>query len=68
MKSQIFNLNKIFYTNLFLGGKPVTVQMAGGGQKTLTLVQAPQNIQTTKVQQTASLTGNFIRFAKLQQT
>ena len=23
------------------GGKPVTVQMAGGGQKTLTLVQAP---------------------------
>ena len=43
----------IFY---FLGGKPVTVQMAGGGQKTLTLVQAPQNIQTTRVQQTASLT------------
>jgi hypothetical protein len=39
--------------------------MAGGGQKTLTLVQAPQNIHTTKVQQTASLTGNFIRFAKL---
>ena len=30
--------------------------MAGGGQKTLTLVQAPQNIQTTRVQQTASLT------------
>ena len=55
----------IFY---FLGGKPVTVQMAGGGQKTLTLVQAPQNIQTTKVQQTASLTGNFIRFAKLLET
>ena len=55
----------IFY---FLGGKPVTAQMAGGGQKTLTLVQAPQNIQTTKVQQTASLTGNFIRFAKLLQT
>ena len=24
------------------GGKPVTVQMAGGGQKTLTLVQAPK--------------------------
>merc|ERR1719189_3327318 len=41
---------------LMSGGKPVTVQMAGGGQKTLTLVQAPQNIQTTKVQQTASLT------------
>ena len=50
---------------LMSGGKPVTVQMAGGGQKTLTLVQAPQNIHTTKVQQTASLTGNFIRFAKL---
>ena len=41
---------------LMSGGKPVTVQ---------TLVQAPQNIHTTKVQQTASLTGNFIRFAKL---
>ena len=26
---------------LMSGGKPVTVQMAGGGQKTLTLVQAP---------------------------
>ena len=32
---------------LMSGGKPVTVQ---------TLVQAPQNIQTTRVQQTASLT------------
>ena len=27
------------------GGKPVTVQMAGGGQKTLTLVQAPPKIE-----------------------
>ena len=36
---------------LMSGGKPVTVQMAGGGQKTLTLVQAPQNM-TTKVEQT----------------
>ena len=41
---------------LMSGGKPVTVQMAGGDQKTLTLVQAPQNIQITRVQQTASLT------------
>ena len=62
------NKTKYFTIIYFLGGKPVTVQMAGGGQKTLTLVQAPQNIQTTKVQQTASLTGNFIRFAKLLQT
>ena len=27
---------------IMAGGKPVTVQMAGGGQKTLTLVQAPK--------------------------
>ena len=27
---------------LMSGGKPVTVQMASGGQKTLTLVQAPK--------------------------
>ena len=40
---------------LMSGGKPVTVQMAGGGQKTLTLVQAPQTM-TTKVEQTASAT------------
>ena len=46
---------------LMSGGKPVTVQMAGGGQKTLTLVQAPQNM-TTKVEQTtgASVTDEMI--------
>ena len=31
---------------LMSGGKPVTVQMAGGGQKTLTLVQAPSGTAT----------------------
>ena len=30
---------------IMAGGKPVTVQMAGGGQKTLTLVQAPKQEQ-----------------------
>ena len=32
---------------IMAGGKPVTVQMAGGGQKTLTLVQAPKQEATS---------------------
>ena len=43
---------------LMSGGKPVTVQMAGGGQKTLTLVQAPQSAQAeAKIQGTADESG-----------
>ena len=30
------------------GGKPFTLQMAGGGQKTLTLVQAPHSMATSQ--------------------
>jgi hypothetical protein len=55
---------------LMSGGKPIQVQMAGGGHKTLTLVQAqqPATQVTTKVEATtsAAASSKFFRVSKCQ--